>query len=247
MGDEKRRAEVFAEKLKEIFGESLISVVLYGSAARGDYRLGTSDLNLLVIAEGMGIVELRGVAPLARDWVADGNPPPLMLSEAEWRGSADVFALEYSDIRDAHVILAGRNPFEGVHIRRDHLRHQVEHEFRSKKIQLREGYLAMGEVPEELGHLLVRSLSSFLTLFRALLRMDGRPVPRENWELIEAAASHVGFPADPLLEVLRARESGETFEISLDDMLPAAYLAVVEQSVAWLDVFEPGGGVEEEV
>jgi len=45
-------AKLYTEALKRHFGERLVSVVLYGSAARGDYTA-TSDIDLLIIAEGL--------------------------------------------------------------------------------------------------------------------------------------------------------------------------------------------------
>ena len=245
MTDEQRKAEAYAAKLQQLLDDSLVSVVLYGSVARGEQRAGRTDTNLLVIASTLGVDELRTVAGSAREWVAAGNPPPMMLSLDEWSGSADVFPLEYSDIRDAHILLAGRDPFEGMRIRRDHLRLQVEREFRSKKIQLREGYLATGDSPEELGILLVRSLSTFLTLFRALLRLADKPVPQATPELIATTAAQVGFDASPLMETHRARLSGQPPTVDIRAALPAAYLGVVERCVVWLDGYTSDGFGEE--
>ncbi len=45
-------AEAYARALEETLGERLVSVVLYGSVARGEARE-TSDVDLLVIAEGL--------------------------------------------------------------------------------------------------------------------------------------------------------------------------------------------------
>lgn len=245
MTDERQKAEEYAAKLEQLLGDSLVSVVIYGSVARGEQRGGRTDTNLLVIASALGMDELRKVAGSAREWVAAGNPPPMMLSLEEWSGSADVFALEYSDIRDAHILLAGRDPFREMRIRRDHLRLQVEREFRSKKIQLREGYLATGDSPQEMGTLLVRSLSTFLTLFRALLRLGGKPVPRTTPELIAAAAAEVGFDAAAVLEIHRARLTGEPPTAGIQSPLPAAYLEVVERCVVWLDGYTSDGLGEE--
>src|SRR4029453_14644449 len=99
MGEERGRAEAFTKRLAGAYGDALVAVVLYGSAARGDYRPGVSDLNLLVILRTGGGGPRRRGSPLAQEWAAAGNPPPLVLGEEEWRESADVFAIEYSDMR----------------------------------------------------------------------------------------------------------------------------------------------------
>jgi predicted nucleotidyltransferase len=48
----RRLAERYAHLLEETLGERLVSVVLFGSVARGDARP-TSDLDLLIVAEGL--------------------------------------------------------------------------------------------------------------------------------------------------------------------------------------------------
>jgi hypothetical protein len=247
MTDERRSAEEFTGALGAIFADSLASVLLYGSAARGEYRRGISDINLLVIVRELPIDLLSRVAVPTREWVAGGNPPPLLLTEGEWRASADVFPLEYSDIRDSHVLLAGRSPFDGMRIRREDLRHQLEHELRSKKIQLREGYLVGGEAPQEVGDLLIHSFPTFLALFRGALRLAGRTVPATTAELVGAAAEMIGFDSGPLATVMSARAEGHGLDAPLHAPLAAAYLAAVERAVAWLDRFEPAVDAPDEI
>jgi len=57
-----------------------------------------------------------------RVWTKGGHPAPLILTEREWRESADAFPIEYEDMRDAHRLLAGRDPWPGVRVERDHVR-----------------------------------------------------------------------------------------------------------------------------
>ena len=63
------RAEEFARRLADAYGEELVAVLLYGSAARGDFREGVSDLNLLVLLRDAG----RGGSCARRSrWRASG-------------------------------------------------------------------------------------------------------------------------------------------------------------------------------
>src|SRR5690606_2084518 len=96
--DARRKAEQFAREVETTFGDDLVAAVLYGSVARGDYRPGVSDINTMIIVRNLGIDDVRRAVAVVRSWTAAGNPPPLMISEAEWRDSADVFPIEYSDI-----------------------------------------------------------------------------------------------------------------------------------------------------
>jgi hypothetical protein len=237
------RAEGFSRKLSECYGEALVAVVLYGSAARGDYREGVSDLNILVLLRSTDATTLRQGTDVAREWAGEGNPPPLMLSEAEWHASADVFPIEYSDMQDAHVVLHGPNPFAGLKVDWEHLRLQCEHELKSKQIQLREQYLLLSGNPDGLGQLLTLALSTFLTLFRAALRLAGQAVPRDPAAVLAAIGGNAGFDPAPFLEVLRARTAGEKLSAEGDGPLTVGYMEAVERTTVWLDgLDDPSAG-----
>lgn len=239
MGRELERARSFAERLAELYRDDLRSVLLYGSAARGQYREKVSDLNLLVILEAVDDRVLRRGSELAREWVTEGNPPPLVLSAAEWAASADVFPIEYSDIRDAHEVLAGAEPFGGIEIGWEHLRLQCEHELKSKQIGLREHFLLSAEDPEGLGRLLLNSFPTFLTLFRAGLRLIHEVVPQEDEAVIAAMAARAGFDPAPFEAVAQARRDGAAFAPTADGDVVPAYLAGVRQTTVWLDRLQP--------
>ncbi|HEY0015265.1 MAG TPA: nucleotidyltransferase domain-containing protein [Longimicrobium sp.] len=235
------RARRFAGEMQAVYGADLASVVLYGSAARGEYRPGASDLNLLVLLRDVSPAALRRASEAARGWVAQGNPPPLMMSADEWRGSADVWAIELADMRDAHVTVAGADPFAGIDIRLEDLRMQCERELKGKQIQLRERYLLFAGEPAELGELLTRSFSTFLVLFRTVLRLGGDGGPRDGESVVRRLAERVGFDPAPLLEVHRARSGGEKLRPQADAPVVVGYLDAVSRVVAYVDRLAHGG------
>lgn len=231
----RKRAQEFAETLVDRYGEDLVSVVLYGSAARGDYREGISDLNVLVLLRTLNPELLRRGTEITRSWAEEGNPPPLMFSEAEWHASADVFPIEFGDINDAHIVLHGIDPFVGMEIDWEHLRLQCEHELKSKQIQLREQYMLLATDPASVGQLLTHSFPTFLTLFRAALRVAGAEAPREPEAAIAAVAERADFDPQPFIQVHRARSTETAFEPAADDPMVTGYLTAVARTTAWLD------------
>jgi predicted nucleotidyltransferase len=235
MADHLEQAGEYTERLREVYGEDLVSVGLYGSAARGDFRPGSSDLNLLVILRQVDAQRLRSGGELARKWVEAGNPPPLLFSESEWEGSADVFPIEYSDIADAHLVLHGSDPFADVEVRWEHLRQMCEHQLKVGKISLRERYMLASGAPEEIGALLTGSISSFVALFRAMLRLAGIRPSGNPGEVVTATAELAGFGAAPFHRALEARGEGATFAPSAADPVVEGYLAGVARCSEWLD------------
>jgi predicted nucleotidyltransferase len=243
MGKESGRAERLAAELTRTYGDGVVSVVLYGSAARGEYVEGISDLNVLVLLRDVAPATLRRASGLAREWVGEGNPPPLVMGVEEWRRSADVFPIELSDIRDAHRTLHGLDPFEGIRIDPAHLRLQCEHELKGKYIQLRERYLFSAGAPEELGMVLRKSLSTFLVLFRAVLRLTGEEGVRDPESVIRKIAEGARFDPAPLLEILRARREGGEWRPDPDSAVVTGYLEAVGRVVEYVDgLHEVAGG-----
>src|SRR5580700_2696888 len=126
------------EKLRKALDPSLVSVVLYGSAATGDHHEKFSDYNILCVLTKITPDELRATEPIFRWWREQGNPSPLLLTEHELRTSTDCFPVEFHDIREHHKILHGPNVVADLAIDTIYYRAQVEHELRAKLLRLRQ-------------------------------------------------------------------------------------------------------------
>ncbi len=235
MADPKETADRFAAELASILGPRLRGVVLHGSVARGEVAPGVSDINLLVLLDLVDPVALRVTSPLARRWVENGNSAPLVASWHEWEESADAFAIEVADMRDAHVVLRGADPI--AHLPEDHLalRLQAERELRGKLVQLRTGLLLSAERPQEIGQLLLRALPSFTTYFRAILRLNGRKPPAKTEDVIQEAGRVVGFDPTPLLRAWEARCAARPLKLAVDDPLTTGYYAAVVRATEYVD------------
>jgi len=238
MGREMERARAYARDLAGAYGDALRSVVLYGSAARGEYREGGSDLNLLVLLASTDPQTLRRGTALARAWAAEKNPPPLLMTEDEFRGSTDVFPMEIADIRDAHVLLHGADPFAGVEIRAEDLRLQLERELKGAWIRLRTRYLTDSGDAAAFTPVLLKSLSTFLVMFRTVLRLDGGGTVHEPERVLAETAARVGFDPQPLLEIQRARTGAGKLDARPDSAVVTGYLQAVARVVEYVDRYQ---------
>ena len=238
MGREMERARAYASDLAGTYGEALRSVVLYGSAARGEYREGVSDLNLLVLLSTTEPATLRRGTALARAWAAENNPPPLLMTDTEFRDSADVFPMELADIRDAHVLLHGADPFVGLEIRPEDLRLQLERELKGAWIRLRTRYLTDSADAAKFEPVLLKSLSTFLVMFRTVLRLNGGGVVHDPERVLAETAARVGFDPAPLLEIHRARSGSAKLDVRPESAVVTGYLQAVARVVEYVDRFE---------
>lgn len=234
-GKNDRDLERFAERLESALGADLVAAILYGSAARGTYVKGRSDLNVLIILRDASADALKPAAAILADWTKSGEPAPLVFGEAEWKASADVFPIEIEDMREAHRLVRGRDVFAGLTTTRADLRRELEREVRGKLLRLRTEYASAAPSGKALGRLLVASASTFLTLLRATLRLAGQTPPSQPAALVKAAATVAGLD-DTAFEWVVARLEGKAMR-TLEAFDPAAarYVDAIERLARFVD------------
>ncbi len=193
-------------KLRESEGPNLKSVVLYGSAAAGEFHPRHSDLNVLGILNSLDGAELEKLNPVVTWWVRKGHPAPLFLQTEELNTSADVFAIEFLDIKAGHRVLYGEDLFAVLDVPLVQHRLEVEHDLRVNLLRLRQGALQAGRDPKALLRLMTTSISSFAALFRHALIALGEKPPQGKRQAVDRLAEMLGFDVAPFLTVLDVRE-----------------------------------------
>jgi predicted nucleotidyltransferase len=183
------------EKLKAAAGANLKSIVLYGSAARGEFQAQHSDLNILCVLDKIDAPELAKLRDPAAWWEQKGHPAPLVFTLDELRNSADVFAIELMDIRAAHRVLLGEDVFANLDVPTHLHALQVERELRTNLTRLRQGYLRASRSDRALLDLMDGSLGSFRTLFRHALIALGEVPPDSAKGVVDRLAALLQFDA----------------------------------------------------
>jgi hypothetical protein len=224
-------------QLKDAYGETLSSVVLYGSAVAGEHIARKSDYNILVILVSVPLDRLAQVGAVLRAWGNDGNPSPMMFTDAEWRSSADVFPMEYADILERHRVLFGPDPCDGITVVRSDLRLQVEQQALGKLLHLRRGAMAAGVDEKAQVSLLEASLSTLMVVFRGVARLHGETPAQDYTELSRSVAAKAGFDSGPFERVVRHVRGIAKLERGDAGRVLQAYLAAMERLVSYLDRF----------
>ena len=199
-------------RLKEAYGDGLLSVILYGSGAVTDHHSKYSNLNVLCVLRQVGLPELRKAEKAMRWWLKQKQPAPLFVSAEEVRSSDDVYPIEYLDIQQNHRVLHGEDLYASIQVDRSNHRRQVEHELSSNLLRLRQRYLVLHPSDKDIVRLMVDSIASFATLARHALILagggSGSPdiIPAKKREIFDAAAKRFGLDAAPFHAVLGIRE-----------------------------------------
>lgn len=234
--------EELVAQLQRSYGDALRCVVLYGSAARGEHVARKSDLNVLMLVDDVTMEQLRRESAVARSWEEAGNPPPLTLTADEWRSSSDIFPIEYADILAHHRVLHGSLPLDGITVRREDLRLQLEHEAMSKLLRLRHAVLQSDGRGRSLLGLLEASASSMLVLFRATLRLHGEEPPVDSLDVVTRVRARTGIEVDAIEAVLRHQRGVARIAAGDVPAMMERYLGVARGLVRHLDQWRDGEG-----
>ena len=232
--------EAFLDDLKAAHGKNLASVILYGSAAAGDFIPQASDYNLLIALQKITPRDLRNSHAVMREWTRLGYHVPVYFTVDELQTAADVFPIEFHNMERARKVLYGTDVLADLNISDEFLRHQTEYELRSKLIRLRRAYIPASTSVEGLTDLMAESLSSFASLFRAVLLLSGVEPPVTKHKIVALTAQKLNLDGKPFEKIFNIRENN--FAQKLDDVsanqLFGEYMEQIEAVIAAVDTLK---------
>ena len=232
---------IFAEYTRDwqtAYGKELLSIVAYGSVARGEYRVGSSDINFLVLLTEAGIKTLRPAIELIEKWRPAHVAVPLLMTRAYIERSLDTFPIEFLGMRLHHQMVFGEDVLADLSITKADLRLQIEREVKGKLLHLRENFLDLGNDRNGLWRLLQQSLPAFTALFEALLYLRGQAIPAARREVIAAGAGVAGLDRglfDKLLNV--ANQESRPYRVELLELFER-YISQIRELAGFVDGME---------
>ncbi|MBL0349943.1 MAG: hypothetical protein IPP68_06170 [Elusimicrobia bacterium] len=229
----KKTAADFAGELAGLLGPQLVSIVLHGSAASGNFVEGHSDQNLIVVLKDGSLPVLKRALPAVWRWRKSGQPIPVFFSKDGLSRSVEDFPVEFLDLRDGYRVLAGADVIAPLHVQGVHLRHQIEHELKGKLLRLRRAYFEAGGRRKDLLRVMVQSVSGVLVLFRHALRLFGEEPPVKKTDALGALARKVSFDADVVGEILSMKTGVKP--AGDPDVLFDRYLKAIDDVLAAVD------------
>jgi hypothetical protein len=213
------------------------TAVLYGSAARGDWIPGRSDVNLLLLVDDVSPVALRRLTPAVTAWHARGFAPPLIMSAGEWRRSADVFPIEITDMRLTHRVLCGTDPVADLAVDNADLREAIEKELRGKLVRLRQAYVRFGTAGAVLGGFALASIPTFFALLRCTAVLQGVDPGADAKST--AASLRIALGEGVAVAVEISSHRGEP-DWNCPPETFVRYLDLVCRTVELVDTYQPG-------
>ncbi len=229
--------DAFIDDLKTTHGRNLASVILYGSAASGEFLRKQSDYNVLIALHSITPQDLRQAQAPMREWHKMGHPLPVYFTVSELQNAADVFPIEFHQMERARRVLYGADVLANLNLSDEFLRHQTEYELRSKLIQLRRAYIPASTTVEGLTGLMTESLSSFAALFQAVLLIHGFEPPTGKRQIVAATAKRLNLNPAPFEKIFDIRENNQsrTLDEASANGLFADYMREIDNVIEAVD------------
>lgn len=197
-GDVLARLSALVDALSEALGPELHGLVVYGSAARGEWRDGVSDVNLLIETGVIDFERIDAMAGALSDARERGRVEPLLLTDREIRTGADAFAVLVEDIRRDHTRLMGTSALLQVSTTTEQLRLGAERELRGAHMRLRRARMGFTRSDDSQRRRLYRDYTRCMASLKALLALSSREVPPGAAAVEAAVAALLDVDAAPL-------------------------------------------------
>ena len=228
-------ARRWVETIRGGAGAEFLAAYLTGSVLSHGFDPRHSNVNVLVVA--------RDLPPSTLDTLARALPQQkkrprydgLFFTRSQIEKSLDAFPIEWTEILERHLLIAGEDTLAGLQVSRDNLRLQLEHELRAKHLQLRQAYLHAAMNAPALTEALQARASSFATLFRTLLRLQGEAPAAETVKVYDRLAELYGLDPQGLMSAHLVRYSERSWKLEEIRAHYLRFMNEIERVVGILD------------
>jgi len=233
--------EIFPDITKDyrkIYGDALISVILYGSAAGEDYRPGKSDLNFVIVLSEEAIDHLDKAIETVSRWRKRNVATPLFMTKSYIASSLDSYPLEFLNMQKGYVLVYGEDVLKNISFEPRHLRLQCEREIKGKLLLLRERFLETEGKPRRIKELTGESITAFVSIFGGLLYLKDVEIPSSRREIVETLAREIPIDGNVFMNCLDMKEEKKKFTSSDINDIFMAYLVEVRRLWEFVDELE---------
>ncbi|TET94826.1 MAG: hypothetical protein E3J28_01840 [Desulfobacteraceae bacterium] len=213
----KKPEEIFAEiteDYKKIFGDDLISIILYGSGTGNEFQPGKSDLNFLIILSDETIDHLDRAIETVSRWRKKKVATPLFMTKSYIESSLDSYPLEFLNIKKNYILVYGEDVLKDISLEAHHLRLQCEREIKGKLLLLREGFLETEGKQKRIKELINASITAFISIFSGLLYLKGIEIPLTRREIIQFVAKEIPINQEIFMRCLDIKQDKKKFSSS---------------------------------
>lgn len=227
--DAKAALDKAVARLQTLLGENLYSLVLYGSAVRGNFVAGKSDLNLLLV--------LNESTPEAHVAIGEAlrGPDrinPLVLGRRGIERSVQAFALKFRSIKRSYRVLHGTDPL-AIDVDPKFLRFLCEQALRNRRLRLVHAFIVLD--PKRYAQQVISAVPSLFTELAEVLRVEGTEVPAGFHDRIPILEKAFDARAPVLNELLDLRSKPRDLSAEETKNLHAQVYRLLSHVIVWIE------------
>jgi predicted nucleotidyltransferase len=218
------------DELRQQLGSNLSSCCLYGSAVRGNFVEGQSDINLLIV---LGRSDPAAHAAVARAIGNEAMVDPFIVDRHGFARTARVFAAKFASIKANYQVISGSDPLAGLEIDPAQERFLCEQALRNLQLRLTYAFVTR-ERTRAYRRFLVRSVTPLFIRFSEVLRLEGASVPVDFEARIPLFEEKFKTPGAVMRDLLTLKVAPDSAPKKGDEWWHERVFPVVSTVVSWV-------------
>jgi len=183
--------EDFCAAARNALGDELRSLVLFGSAVEARMEA-TSDVNLLLVLRSFEPVRVNAIRESLRIAAAAIRLQTMFIVEDELQLAAESFAVKFEDILYRRHVIYGSDPFAGLTIPPEMIKHRLRQVLLNLALRLRATYVRFSPHDERLLREIAEAAAPLRACAHAILVLEGRAAPSGKEALQQLATELPG-------------------------------------------------------
>ncbi len=216
----------FTEEIKERTGKNLLSVILYGGAAKRDYTGGKSNTNILFVFDHVDLNVLDALSVPFQKAMLDFRMAPFILTSSEIEPSSNVFAGKLFDIQKHHALLYGEDVLSHLKFDEKHLQFIAEQELRNQLSRMKYFYIQNFNLPEQLFSRVQKGFTTLVINANTFLYLKHKAYYATRQEITEHILKEPEMDADALMNLLKIK-NGDV-KLSFEEIKAAYNLLMIQ-------------------
>lgn len=200
-------AEPFFLDILSHHKDDIVSLYIIGSAVTPDFHTVHSDINTLIVVKDVQIPFpfIDFLATLGKRYGKRRMRTPFIMTCHYINRSLEVFPLEFLEMKQIHQLVYGENVLKDIKIEKADVRVQCERELKGKIEHICQGYIKSMGNRTVLTNLLINSISGYFPIYRGILFLYDKKIPRERRDVIYALQECCNVNLDIFIKLLELR------------------------------------------
>ncbi|WP_448529149.1 hypothetical protein [Raineya sp.] len=160
--DLQEKLQDFAQQIDVIARDNLLAIYLYGSVTHKVFENPNAQINVLIVLKSAKVENIENISQAVSKARKSFNLEPTIITKEEVKTSADVFPIEFTDMKVKNSLIWGDDVFKNVHISMEDLRLACELEVKKRLFHLRSYFVLNLKQPQLLVEKLLQDFPEFM-------------------------------------------------------------------------------------